>query len=65
MFFDHQKLEALKRKCDLSFLQIVKAIIKKIHFFSLYQLYEKVEMNILKTNQYKEEIQQLRDLVVK
>ena len=54
----------MKQRCNVTFLDIVKEIIKKIHFFGLMELYEQVAKHSIKYDQQKSEIQELRELVL-
>lgn len=61
---NHNLLLHEKEKCNLSFLQITKYIIKKIHFYGLYMLQEKVDLNELKINESIKEAEMLSNIVI-
>lgn len=61
---NHNLLLHEKEKCNLSFLQITKYIIKKVHFYGLFMLHEKVDLNELKINESVKEAERLSHVVV-
>ena len=51
LLYNHNVLLHEKNSCNLTFLEIVRILMKRVHFFGLYMLYEKVDLTELKVNE--------------
>ena len=65
LLYDHAIIIHAKNRCNLTFLDITKQILKRIHFYGLYMLYEKADLNEVKINETAAAVELLRETVVK
>jgi hypothetical protein len=60
LLYKHTLIIHYKNSCNLTFLAITKSILKRIHFYGLYMLYEKADLNEVKINETAAAVELLR-----